>query len=309
VFHEQSKFKSIGCINKEKEIIEKIIDEKKIKEEELDFFKNKIYFLDLQAEKLQNLVENGVLTIEQYKISIQQQLSYEKSMIDYLNKDFRKNQKNLNAVSEKALEITYERINERMKIIEEELSQEIPEDNDNENENNNDNEEKVQEEKNISGKENENTPNTVNEITSNISKENKIDELNKQEDVKKIVIDTILFNKIKARLCDYKNAYHYFIQNGMSLRAEEANKRSNNLFKQLKKVENGEEVNEFELPIDITPEFICGYNSEERQKKYYNLIKEVSNKKTTLNDTLHELINKFNGYSKKEVEKHVSSSY
>ena len=302
-FHKHEKYTSMGVINKEKEILEKIVEEKEKEKLDAEFFKQKILLLDAKAVKLQTLVEEGSLSIEQYKVNIKNQLNYEKSMINYLENDFLKDEKNKNSVSMEAYKIAVNRIKERIEIIEEEISQEIPEE---------EVEEVVEEEKKEDEKQNEEVKmeekaEEVEKVQEVQKEEKKEEEVKQVQEIKKVVVDERIISIIKQRLANYRNSYSYFIKHSLSSRAEEANRRSNILFTELKKAQKGEEVNEFELPIDITPDFICGYSSDERQKKYYSLIKEISDKKTQLKTNLDELVNKFNGYSKKEIEKHVSS--
>lgn len=300
-FHNQSKMKSMGVINREKEIMEEAVKFKtENTSDDVQFFKDKIFTLDLEANKIQNLVANGVMSLDQYKTIIKSQLSYEVTVLKFLTEKFMQNEKNKKAVSQEAFNYTIERVKERMKILEEEINQEIPQE-DEEEENNNEAETKE-------NKEDEKT----NEDTDTKAKDNdnndKSEEPTKKEDPKpEIKVDEKMLNLVKSRLYEYKNVYHYCIENNLTLRAEEANKKASQLYKELKKVQNGEEVSEFELPISVTPDFVYGYNSEERQRKYYDLIKEISNKKNQIQSKLNELIDKFKEFPEKQREKHVSN--
>ena len=79
-FHKHEKFASIGCLEKEKELMEEIM---KIKEKDnLDSqaFKDKLMYLNLQAQKITNLVEAGKMSLDQYKVTIKKQQIYEQSV-------------------------------------------------------------------------------------------------------------------------------------------------------------------------------------------------------------------------------------
>ena len=288
-FHKQEKMSSMGVIEKEKEIMDEAIEYKKSRNEDHKPFEKKKMFLEVLTGKIQDLVEDGKMTIDQYKVTVKNQLNYEMSIVKFLENDFLKDEKNSKLLSKQAYEFSCERLKQRIKILEEELTEEIEQEDD------------------------EN--NTIqNDEPSTVEKKNEIKEIKIESTVEKtepqkieIKINEKLQKIVKNKLFDYKNAYYYFINNNLSLRAEEAAKKLSYLFSENKKIENGEDINEFELPIDITPDFICGYSSDERFIKYRDLIKEISNKKTSLSDSLNELISKFNNYSKKEIEKHEAA--
>lgn len=337
-FHKQEKYASMGVLEKEKEIVSRAIElYTSIKSEsDIKFFSEKLSKLDIIILKIQNLVANEVMSLEQYKASINVQLIYEESILKYLENEFYKDEKNKSLLTEEQYNFSISRIKDRIEIIKSEINQEIPEDDEenvNENviENTNETSTDIKDNKVIENKlTNESQTNADNKLDKDKDENKNINESNKQivgneytlsnknsletkitnssselEPIKKITINEELANLIKSRIYQYKNAYYYFLLNEMSERQEEASKIAKILNDDLKKVQKGEEVNEFDLPLDITPDFINGCKFEERKTKFDFIKKNIEDKKNILVEELNSLIKKFQGLTKTEIEKNV----
>jgi hypothetical protein len=71
-------------------------------------------------------------------------------------------------------------------------------------------------------------------------------------------------------------------------------------------MENGEEVDELNLPIDVSPDYICGCSKQDRLNKYSNIIKEYSNKKNELSQKIEKAKQTIQSTNnKREIEKNV----
>ena len=54
---------------------------------------------------------------------------------------------------------------------------------------------------------------------------------------------------------------------------EECKNRARQLDQAIKALSKGEEIDEFSLPLNVTPDFICGMTRQERAKKFTEIIK------------------------------------
>ncbi len=116
----------------EKTVIDEIIEYKKSKNIEYDYYENNKNFIDMAISKMQTDIICGVLTLEAYKLQVQKQFIYEEKNLEESKID-----KNL---TEEEKQKIIERINKRIEILNYELMQEVEE-----------NDEQEKEEGNISG--------------------------------------------------------------------------------------------------------------------------------------------------------------
>lgn len=71
-------------------------------------------------------------------------------------------------------------------------------------------------------------------------------------------------------------------------------------------MEEGEDVNELKLPIQITPDYICGCNQQERIANFNKVIKEYSDQKNEVNKEMTHYSEKMQStLSKKDFIKRV----
>ena len=87
---------------------------------EPNHFENKVVFLNITADKIRNLIENELITIDIYKNTITAQKNYENSILAALSQK-------KDAFDKEVYDIIVERINKRIALIDSELAEEIPE--------------------------------------------------------------------------------------------------------------------------------------------------------------------------------------
>jgi len=332
--------KSLGVFQKETELCDKIIKYKKEKGKDYDTWENKKNTIKDQNDIVLGFIQNQVWDFETYKKKIKEQYVWEKKLLQFVDADPHLNLEQKNVIKE--------RVNNRMKIIEDELTRNPDEEA--ENEENEKNE--IKEENKIIEKKEENTIKEENEI--NITKKGKEDNLTKAEEktsiddvkkgkneikVKKEVKKEVkikdfeedpfkededdmkneiknvkkknpiisksenpmqfaneiekeevnrLTDVVKERLNEYRAALEYFKTNDFPDLQKQAILGANKINVELRKIQTGrwEEVNEFDLPDPITPEFIYGYDKEERKKRFDKIISEMSRERDLIQEEM-----------------------
>ena len=113
-YHEVQKMTSLGVLEKEKEICDKIIEYKKKKDEDPDTWEFKKQSLNDRIDIITSTIQDGAWDFEMYKKKIKEQYAWESKLLIFADKDpsLKPEQKNK----------LKERINNRKKIIEEELT-------------------------------------------------------------------------------------------------------------------------------------------------------------------------------------------
>ena len=92
-------------------------------------------------------------------------------------------------------------------------------------------------------------------------------------------INEPLLQKIKLRYKEYKSALSYFEENGMKSQEKDALSKVRTILSIAKRYKNKETFSEFELPTQITPEYIYGYSKEERLNKFKEVLRELIKEK------------------------------
>lgn len=278
----------MGVLQEELKLLDEIILFKNKNKFDPDFFENKKTMVEAEVMKIENLCSVGVMSIEMYKKTIESELNWEEQLLLLTDKDSK--------TSENELKIVRERINKRIEMIKAELTQEIEEE---------------PEEEHI------NTDSNKPNITENIVEKEKVIEVKTYEAVintevvkpienKPIVINnTKLYQEIKAKLQDYKEAAEYFRKIGSAKQEEDAFNKAREIQQAVRLFDEGKEnkVDEFSLPIGITPDYICGSTKQERFNNFSNIIKEFSKRKNELNDALKERAEKFSKLDKRDFAK------
>jgi len=282
LYHRTDKMKSIGVLQEELKFLDEIIAFKEKNKLEADFFENKKTMVEAEIMKIENLCSVGVMTIEMYKKTIQAELNWEEQLINLTEKD--------NKTSADELKIVKDRIQKRIETINTELSQEIQEEP----------EEEPVVEPVVEVKQEE-------KVEPKVSKENIINtETEKVVEKKPIEIkNKKLYEDIKAKLYDYKDAAEYFQKIGSAKQQEDAFNKAREIQQAVKLFDEGKEdkVDEFSLPIGITPDYICGTTKQERLNDFSKIIKEFSGRKNELNDALKERAEKFSKMDKRDFAK------
>ena len=113
-YHSVEKMTSLGVLEKEKEICDKIIEYKKRIGEDYDTWEIKKESADDKIGIVTSTIQDGLWDFEMYKKKIQEQYAWESKLLLFSDKDptLKEEQKN----------ILKERVNNRKKIIEEELT-------------------------------------------------------------------------------------------------------------------------------------------------------------------------------------------
>ena len=113
-YHDVQKMTSLGVLEKEKEICDKIIEYKKKRDEDPDTWDFKKESLNDRIGIITSTIQDGAWDFEMYKKKIKEQYAWESKLLVFLEKDPSLNPEQKN--------ILKERINNRKKIIEEELT-------------------------------------------------------------------------------------------------------------------------------------------------------------------------------------------
>jgi hypothetical protein len=245
MYHKPDKFKSIGVLQEELNVIDEIINYKKARGFDYDDFESKKDMVDCEIEKLQNLCSCGAMDVDTYKKVIEAQVKYEDILIEYLKKDTK--------LTKSQADKILERINKRKEIINRELTQEVQEEEE---------EPEKKEEERITDVTNIATAN--NTIADESIKDSNITNKSEEPVKKTIVVDEKLYTMLRNRVDEYREAIDYFRKIGSGAQETDAISKAKELVYALKDMEAGKTVDEFSLPPSVSPDYICGYSKQER---------------------------------------------
>lgn len=309
IYHAREKMYCAGVLEDEKRVIDEIIEYKKKRKLDYDFFSIKKDLLDGEIQKIQNLIIDGALTLEAYKAKIASEITIEKKLLENIMND-----SNLNEEEKKIIE---QRISKRIEIINQEMAQEVPEGEGEEEEQiasddvNNKNEDKINQVKeNVIKKinEEENKPFEENEFKKeeeikNTGKMQFDEALEKNASVK--LADDPLLNKIKELENEYKYAFEYFKKNELSEQEADAIEKYREIQKAKHLVESGKKANKDNLPKNVDCDYICGMTKKERFDYFTNIIKEYNQVKKNLINERNKMAERFSQLPKNELKKIV----
>lgn len=236
------------------------------------------------------------MDLDEYKNSISKQLEFEKFLISKIETEDKIKNKNF----------LKKRIEKRIEIIENELNQEIqdePEDNTQQDKREEKDESPSIIQQNTEGKDKKEvetnktikglkTLKTIRE-SHIVFDENKVSEVAEEKKIK----NQTLYDEITIRKDEYRKAVEYFINIESLKQAEDARSKVSILSKALDSMEYGKIVNEIDLPITITPDYICNTTKQERLNNFSVIIKDFSKKKNDINAQVKKAID---GYNKLE---------
>ena len=268
-YHNIAKMDSIGVLNAEKELCDRIIEYKKKIGKDYDDWEFKKENIDDRVQILTSQVEDGILDLAGYKKKIQEQYKWESKLLTFVEKDpnITKSQK----------EILIDRVNKRKKLIEEELTQNPEEAGEDE--------EEPKEVEKPAPKEVEKVKPKVELMTQkSLSPLFDVPKDKEQEEIKRLT------DVVTERLSEYRNALDYFKTNDFPEQKNEAIARAKKICIELKKIQDGKwkEVNEFKLPDPVTPEFIYGYDKAERKKRFDKIISEMSKQRDAIQEDMNK---------------------
>ena len=113
IYHNVGKIISLGVLEKEKELCDRIIEYKKGKIMEFNIWETKKENIDKTIKSITSLVENGTWDLDQYKKKIKEEQDWEKKLLDLSGND--------SSLDDAQKRIIKARIKERIKIIQGEL--------------------------------------------------------------------------------------------------------------------------------------------------------------------------------------------
>ena len=268
-YHNVSKMTSLGVLEEEDKLCDKIIAYKKERDEEYDDWENKKDSIKEKMETVTSFIKDEVWDLDMYKKKIKEQYQWESKLLQFVEKD-----PHLNDEQKKVLK---ERVNNRKKIIEKELTQNVEEEG-------GDQEEEPKKEEEVK-KETKKLP-FKNEILDTKKSLNPIFDVpkGKEEEEK-----NRLFNVVQDRLNEYRAALDYFKNNELAEQRIDATDKAKLICIELKKIQDGKwkEVNEFKLPDPVTPEYIYGYKKQQRLEKFKKIILELGKQRKTVSDQLN----------------------
>ena len=272
MYHNIGKMESIGVLNDEKELCDKIIEYKKKIDKDYDDWEFKKENIDDKVQILTSQVNDGILDLAGYKRKIQEQYKYETKLLQFVEKD-----KN---ITQKQKSIIISRLNKRKKLIEEELAQN-PEEEEGGGE-----EEPKEEETPQSQQAKEVKPKPELMTQKSLSPLFDVPKDKEQEEIKRLT------DVVTERLTEYRNALDYFKTNEFPEQAKVAIAKAKQICIELKKIQDGKwkEVNEFKLPDPVTPEFIYGCKKDERDKKFAKVVLGVTKQKDSIQEDMNKLM-------------------
>ena len=267
-YHNINKMDSIGVLNEEKDLCDRIIEYKKKIDKDYDDWEFKKENIDNRVQILTSQVQDGIIDLAGYKKKIQEEYKYETKLLLFVEKDpnITKNQK----------AILIDRVNKRKKIIEEELTQNPEE------EAGGGEEEPKEVEKPTPKAVKEEKPKVELMTQKSLSPLFDVPKDKEQEEIKRLT------DVVTERLTEYRNALDYFKTNDFPEQQNEAIARAKKICIELKKIQDGKwkEVNEFKLPDPVTPEFIYGYDKVERKKRFDKIISEMSKQRDAIQEDM-----------------------
>ena len=125
----------------------------------------------------------------------------------------------------------------------------------------------------------------------------------KTKEKEKIVEKKDLQKIIGDRLKEYQLAIEYFKENELNTQLKKCEEDIKTLNESLEKIKSGkkDEINEKNLPKEITPEYINGCSNEERIKKYFEIIIKIIAEKQKLQTELENEIKALKKLNKNEI--------
>ena len=108
---------------------------------------------------------------------------------------------------------------------------------------------------------------------------------------------------IEERIKEYESAIQYFKENELNNQLQKGEEDKKQLVESLEKLKSGkEEINEKNIPKEITFEYINGCSNDERIKKYFDIITKIIDEKQKLQTELEKEIKELKKFSKKQIK-------
>ena len=254
-YHSVDKMTSIGVLNEEKELCDKIIEYKKKIGADYDDWEIKKDSVKDKIDTVTSFIQDGIWDLDKHKKNILEQYKWEVKLLQFVEKD-----PSLNEQQKKVLK---DRVNKRKQIIDAEIKQN-PEDEEEPPQK----EEPKKEETKKGDDKKEEKKDAKTEMKKSLSPLFSVPK-DKEEEEKQRINDVVV-----DRLNEYRAALAYFQANELAEQRVDATNKAKLICIELKKIQDGKwkEVNEFKLPDPVTPEYIYGYKKEERNERFKKII-------------------------------------
>ena len=114
-----------------------------------------------------------------------------------------------------------------------------------------------------------------------------------------------LYDDATVRCDEYRKAVNYFINIESLKQAEDARSKVSKLIKALESMEKGKIIDEIDLPITITPDYICNMTKQERLNNFSIIIKDFSKKKNDINAQIKNAVDSYTKLDPRTQATHV----
>ena len=85
--------------------------------------------------------------------------------------------------------------------------------------------------------------------------------------------------------------------------------KASQIAKAIKQMEEGDDIDELTLPLQVTTDYICGCSQQERLNHFNNVIKEFSGKKNDVSKEMNHYSDTMKQLDKKEFVKRVTKTF
>ena len=279
IFHRINQMKCISVLEKEIDVCKMVVAYKKKNNLDSKEWENKIEQANKQLNEIKTKKENGEIDLEEYKKSIQNELTYEQKLLDvYLSKDQASTQMQKDNIKK--------RINIRILVLNKELNE--------------------------LGNNSEENKNTEEKPTENTNKESKEEapkkadeEKNKLEPQDENDPDVKKAKYIDLLLQQYLSARNYFKDNELKDNEKDCILKCKSIITAKKEIQLGniDSVELDSLPKPISPEYIFGYTPEEKTEKFKEIIAELVKQKEEIAEKKKDYSDKLSKLKKRELEK------
>ena len=293
IFHRVKEMKSLTVLEEEMKLCDIIIAYKKKKGFDSTEWETKKETANTQLNSIKDSVESGKMDFEAYKQTITNELAYEQKLLNvFVPKD--------KTSSKNQLELIKARINKRINIINKEINQEI--------EGEEEEETKQEPPKNEPQKIEENIPKQTEKIPEKIPEKapEKVQEnVPKKEEQSNQNNEEKIRNYVDLLLQQYLSAKDYFKANDLKEQEKDCVGKCKQIIMAKKQIQDGKsnQVKLNDLPKSIKPEYIYGYSSEERTRKFKEILSELIKQKNDIQEKMKSFTEKLKKLNKKEFLK------
>ena len=312
-YHNPKNIKCMSAIEEEKNMCETIINYKKKNKLDFDYWETKITLLEQQETFTATCIENGKLSMKQYKERVETSLAFDKKLLAGIAQD--------KSLKKCELPQLKKRLEKRIQTMEGELAEEVDEEEqeeETEQQQVNTQQQQQQANTNVESKpqpqqqqqqlKQSTTSTSTSSTTTTTTKS--VKPVTKPSPPTTVTSDDLL-NILEERFQEYKSAFIYFQQNDLPLQKDETNKNAKIIKAAIDAIKNGQgkNISLDDLPPKVTPEYIWGYSREDRKKKFSEIlnfystqIKHIANEKDALQKKTEAAMKSGKKIPKKQIE-------